>query len=80
MQEISNKNLVTINGLVIPVEWDEDGRVVDIAIATYDENQYFIENDLFKEYLHKRIGQTVFVRGIIKKVKNKYTISISKFI
>lgn len=32
-----------IRGIVVPVEWDESGRVVNAAISTSDENEYFVD-------------------------------------
>jgi hypothetical protein len=69
-----------IKGLVIPVEWDENGRVVDIAIAAFDENQYSIEKALFKKQMLKKIGQSVTIRGVIQKVKNKKIIFVADII
>lgn len=79
-QEMRNENLIIIKGLVIPVEWDENGRVVDIAIAAFDENQYSIEKALFKKQMLKKIGQSVTIRGVIQKVKNKKIIFVADII
>jgi len=37
--------LTTIRGIVIPVDWDENGNVLAAAISSPDEQVYFIELD-----------------------------------
>ena len=32
-------------GVIIPVEWDENGNVVAIAISTHGEEEYVIEEE-----------------------------------
>ena len=32
-----------IKGILIPAAWDEDGKIVSLAIATNDEQEYLID-------------------------------------
>lgn len=41
MQKIKKESIITI-GVVIPVEWDENGRPSAHALSTYEENEYLI--------------------------------------
>jgi hypothetical protein len=36
-------SLVSLQGVIIPVKWDPDGRVAAIAIATTDERQLIVD-------------------------------------
>jgi len=35
----------TINGIIIPGEWDENGKVIGLAIETTDEEKYLVYKD-----------------------------------
>lgn len=40
----------TISGIIIPGEWDENGKVIGIAIETTDEEKYLVyKNNKGKE-------------------------------
>lgn len=74
-----NENMNIIQGIVIPVNWDKKGNVVDAAIFTRDEDEFFIEkNKKGKElldFLHKELE----VSGLIKEIKGKKTVTISTY-
>jgi hypothetical protein len=69
-------HLNKIQGLVIPTNWDAEGKVLDIAIATFDEDQFFVERNENIEELFKLIGQFVVVRGIIQAADNMKMITV----
>jgi len=73
--------VITIKGLVIPVEWDEKGNVVAAAISTPSEDEYLIDKDHYKgeELLHL-IQQEVEVTGLAKEHKDKRIIAVQKYI
>ncbi len=50
--------------------------MLDIAIATFDEDQYLIEESDLKNDLRKKIGQSVIVTGIVKEGDNKKRLSL----
>jgi len=64
--------LITIRGIVIPVDWDEKGSVVALAISTPDEDEYFIDRDHHKgkELLHF-IQEDVEVSGVVREDEDK---------
>jgi len=42
----------TISGIIIPGEWDENGKVIGLAIETTDEEKYLVyKNNKGKELL-----------------------------
>ena len=75
----AGNNLVTIRGIVIPTDWDEKGNVVAIAVSTYDEVEYLIENNEKEEELKGFIREEVEVCGILKKEKNRLIMQIKKY-
>ena len=75
----AGNNLVTIRGIVIPADWDEKGNVVAVAISTYDEVEYLIENHEKEKELKAVIQEEVEVSGILKEGKNRLIITVKKY-
>lgn len=38
-------NLVQLQGVIAPADWDEDGGVIAIKLATLDEQEYSIDDN-----------------------------------
>ena len=71
---------LTIKGIVIPVDWDKEGKVVAAAISTHDEDEYLIDNDYKGEELLHFVQEEVEVSGVAKKNKDKKIITVQKYI
>jgi 5S rRNA maturation endonuclease (ribonuclease M5) len=71
---------LTIKGIVIPVDWDEEGKVVAAAISTHDEDEYLIDNDYKGEELLHFVQEEVEVSGVAKQNKDKKIIAVQKYI
>ena len=56
-----DEKLTTIKGIVIPVDWDEKGKVVTAVISTHTEDEYLIH----KNYKGKELLDLLplFLRG-----------------
>lgn len=68
-------------GVVIPVEWDENGKPSAYALSTYEENEYLIDvrTDLGKE-ISAIEKQKISVTGTLgRMVKNRRVISITSY-
>ena len=55
--------MISIQGIVVPIDWDEDGNVISVAIATHEEEEFLIRNGDKVEELKKLLRQEVEVRG-----------------
>ena len=44
-KEKAGNNLLSIRGIVIPADWDEEGNVVAVAVSGFDEVEYLVENN-----------------------------------
>ena len=75
----AGNNLVTIRGIVIPADWDEKGNVVAIAVSTYDEVEYLIENHEKKKELKALIREEVEVSGVLREEENKQIITAKEY-
>ena len=69
----------TISGIVIPVAWNEKGDVISVAIVTYNEEKYLVENNVKGQQLFSLLRKRVVIDGglvIRDKIK---AIEINKF-
>jgi hypothetical protein len=76
----SRNGSTTVRGIVIPVEWDEDGKALAVAVAASGENDYLIEQDSKGRELFWHIRQEVEIIGIVGKgSKGDQTITVSTY-
>ncbi|WP_022668621.1 hypothetical protein [Desulfospira joergensenii] len=52
-----------IQGIIIPVEWDNDGLVLRTGITTFDEDLLVITDNDFGRILNQRLRETVTLLG-----------------
>lgn len=71
-----NNHLITLRGLVIPVEWDEDGNIRNLAISTYDEDEYWIEMDHVINRMISILRKEVEVTGLIDETDGRKKIIV----
>ena len=66
-----------IKGIVIPADWDLHGNIVKLAIATGDEQEYFIDNHHKIEKLKNLLRHEVVVSGLIRDMKEYKAIEVA---
>ena len=72
------KNVITATGIVIPVEWDTNGKAISFALSSYEEKEYLIDTRTkIGKQLSRIQKQKVYVKGnIVKNVKNRPILSV----
>lgn len=68
-----------IRGVVIPVDWDEQGNVVAIAVSSHDEKEYLVERGGKGSELLAYVRKEVEVDGAVKEEDNKQLIKVKKY-
>ena len=68
MIELEKNRIITIRGIVIPVDWDQMGKPVSAAIATHTEEEYLIISDSKGKKLLDLIRKGVEVTGSVKEI------------
>ncbi len=69
-----------VAGIVIPDKWDNDGKVIRVAIHTYDEKSYLVEHNRKGRELLSLIHKKVEAAGKIReRLDGKTIISIQNF-
>ncbi len=69
----------TISGIIIPAEWDDQGRILGLAIATYDESRIIIVPNAQAKELMSCLRKAVRVNGILRQKETLQEIEIHTF-
>ena len=73
-------NLITIKGIVIPMDWDEKGNVVGVAISTFNEDEYLVDRNEKGVKLMRFIRLEVEIRGILRKEGNRQMVTVKEIL
>lgn len=73
------EKMIQINGIVIPIDWDPGGRVVAVAIATYDEGFYPVALHAKGPELIAHLRKTIQAEGQIETREGHLTIRIDRY-
>ena len=71
--------MICVEGIIIPANWDNNGNVVDLAIATRDEEEYLITDKDQIARLKPLLRQEVEIEGVTQIQKGKRIINVKKF-
>ena len=66
-------------GIIVPIDWDEHGNVIAVAISTHGEDEYVIENQEKGKELKALITQEVEVIGEVRKKDGKRIIKVTEY-
>ena len=69
-------SLVTLRGVVIPVDWDSEGKVIAAAISTHHEDEYLIVDEENTIEMNNLINEEIEITGIYKKKGDKKIIKV----
>ena len=78
LTRLKNDPLTTIRGLVIPVEWDDKGNILNLVISTFDEDEYLIELDQRGKQLMSSIRQELEVTGEVTEIEERKVIKVTR--
>ena len=74
-----NTKMISIEGIIIPANWDKNGNVVNLASATRDEEEYLITDQDQVDRLKPLLRQEVEIRGILQTRKGRKCIKVTRF-
>ena len=84
-KEVTKENgigdeLTTVRGIVIPVDWDEEGNALAVAILGAGEEEHFVEQDEEGKKLLKLMQQEVEVSGTVREaIQGHRTITVKGY-
>ena len=67
MKRRTKDNQPLIKGIIIPSQWDDNGKIIGVSINTNDEKEYLIEPAGAGKDLLNLIHQKVAVRGKVRQ-------------
>lgn len=70
---------IEITGVVIPVDWDQNGKVLATAIATRDEDEFRIDTSGKGKKLLELIHENVCVNGVVREEEGKKVITVKQY-
>ncbi|MEW6238535.1 MAG: hypothetical protein AB1656_24375 [Candidatus Omnitrophota bacterium] len=80
MPKTESKKQAVLTGVVTAAEWDENGNVVGVILATEDESEYRIANSPQGKKLFNLLQHQIRATGIVGEDKSgKKTLLVSQF-
>jgi hypothetical protein len=76
---MTEPELKTIRGIVIPTDWHEDGHPRSVAIATYLEQKYTVAESSKCRQLMALLNQRVVVSGVVREANEGMLIDVGDF-
>ncbi len=80
MAHKKDKEELKIQGLVVPVAWDEGGNPLSTAVSTFDEEEYIVEKDIKGDQLFGLLREEVEVTGVLGIKDGIKTIKVTKYV
>ena len=74
-----DKRLATLRGILVPVDWDDEGNVTAVAVSTRDEREYLIDRDAIGKGLQSHIREEIELSGILKDGPAGRTVTVKEF-
>lgn len=73
------EKIIKMRGIVVPALWDKKGKAIGVALSTHKEEEYLIDQNTAGSRIRDYLQCEVEVRGVIRKKKDKKTITISTY-
>jgi hypothetical protein len=71
--------LITIRGILLPMDWDENGHVIAFVLSGIDEREYRIEAKTKKAKLLALLQKEVEVTGLLRKQAGNRVIILKNY-
>ncbi len=73
------EDLVTVRGILVPVEWDESGGVLTMAVSTDQEDEFMIDDNNKGKELCLHLRAEVEVTGVLRKSEGGRIIRVEEY-
>ena len=57
---------ITLRGMLIPTDWDDEYEVHKVALLTDDEDEFVVDGNHYSERLMKHLEDNVIVWGTVR--------------
>lgn len=69
-----------LQGLIVPVAWDEEGNPTSVAVSTFDEKEYIVQKDIKGNQLIGLLREQVEVKGEVRIRDGVKTIKVKQYV
>ena len=73
------EDLITVRGILVPVEWDESGKVLTTAVSTNQEDEFVIDNRSKGKELCVHLRAEVEVTGRLRQSEGRQIVSVQEY-
>lgn len=70
---------ISISGIVIPTDWDQEGNTIAVSLSTEDENIVLVEDKISKEDLFQLMQKEVEISGRLTAAADHKTIAVEHY-
>lgn len=71
--------MISVEGIIIPSQWDKQGNIVELTIATRNEEEYLVADEDQVTRLKPLLRKEAQVSGILKTKDGKKLINVTQF-
>jgi len=71
--------MISVEGIIIPSQWDKQGNIVELAIATRNEEEYLVSDEDQVSRLKPLLRKEAQVRGTLQTKDGKKVINVTEF-
>ncbi|UCF94161.1 MAG: hypothetical protein JSW39_08385 [Desulfobacterales bacterium] len=71
--------MISVTGIIVPVQWDDKGNILSVAIATHDEDEYLLENQGKAAELKALLRQEVEISGEVIREDQVKKIRVKRY-
>ena len=75
----AEEKLTCINGIIVPVDWDEKGNVIAGAISCHGEIEYRIDNNTKGSELLSFVQEEVEITGVVREKGDRKVITVNEY-
>jgi hypothetical protein len=79
MKMKAEEKLTSVNGIIVPIDWDEEGNVTAAAISCQDELEYRIDNNKKGSELLSLVQEVVEAIGIVRENGDRKVITVTDY-
>jgi len=80
MPKTESKKQAVLTGVVAAANWDDNGKVIEVVLATEDESEYKIANNTQGKKLLNLLQHQIRATGVVGEDKSgKKTLLVSLF-
>lgn len=70
---------ITINGILVPVSWNAAGKILCVAVSTFDEKEYRLADHDAADQLQESLYREVSIQGRAFRRGSEQWITVQSF-